>query len=65
MASVRRSGPTDPIGVRDTLTAMLNFLIADGGRVCRIRTPYREHLAQHFAAVYSRIGLPGPYETQP
>jgi hypothetical protein len=26
-------------------------------------TPYREHLAQHFAVTYSRIGLPEPYGT--
>jgi hypothetical protein len=32
---------------------------------CRIVTPDREHLAQHFAVTYMRIGLPDPYETHP
>ena len=31
--------------------------------VCRLSTPYREHLAQHFSVTYSRIGLPEPYGT--
>ena len=29
-----------------------------GKHVCRLVTPYREHLAQHFSVTYSRIGLP-------
>lgn len=45
--------------------AVLNRLIADGKRICRIVTPYREHLAQHFAVTYMRIGLPEPYQTEP
>jgi hypothetical protein len=32
-------------------------------RRLRLVTPYREHLAKHFADTYSRIGLPQPYET--
>jgi hypothetical protein len=44
--------------------AVLKRLIADGKRVCRLLPPYREHLAQHFAVTYMRIGLPSPYETQ-
>jgi hypothetical protein len=32
-------------------------------RRIRLLTPYREHLAKHFADTYSRIGLPEPYET--
>lgn len=44
---------------------ILERLIADGKRVCRIVTPYREHPAQHFAVTYMRIGLPEPYETVP
>jgi len=32
-------------------------------RRARLVTPYREHLAKHFADTYSRIGLPQPYET--
>jgi hypothetical protein len=45
--------------------AVLEHLIANGKRVCRIVTPYREHLAQHFAVTYMRIGLPEPYATEP
>ena len=44
---------------------MLEQLIREGKRVCRIASPYREHLAQHFSTTYSRIGLPEPYESQP
>lgn len=43
----------------------LDRLISEGKRICRITTPYREHLAQHFANTYARIGLPEPYETGP
>lgn len=43
----------------------LELLIADGRRICHIKTPYREHLAQHFAVTYMHIGLPEPYETEP
>jgi hypothetical protein len=46
---------------RDLLTA----LCLHGKRCARIRPLYREHLARHFAETYARIGLPGPYETQP
>lgn len=65
--------PTGPaveesvIDLRDLHTvprAMLERLIQDGKRLGRIRTPYREHLAQHFSTTYARIGLPGPYPTQ-
>jgi len=44
--------------------AVLERLIGEGKRVTSISTPYREHLGQHFAATYARIGLPLPYETQ-
>ena len=44
---------------------MLDQLIRTGKPVCRIASPYREHLAQHFSTTYSRIGLPEPYESQP
>jgi hypothetical protein len=40
-------------------------LRVEGKGVCRLTTPYREHLAQHFGITYMRIGLPEPYETQP
>lgn len=60
--------PESVVDLRDLHTVsrtVLERLIADGKRVCRIVTPYREHLAQHFAVTYMRIGLPEPYETQP
>lgn len=60
--------PESIVDLRDLHTvsrAVLERLIADGKRVCRIKTPYREHLAQHFAVTYMRIGLPEPYETEP
>lgn len=34
-------------------------------RKSAVSTPFREHLAQHFATTYSRIALPEPYETLP
>lgn len=43
---------------------ILEQLCRDGHRDGRIRTPYREHLAKHFADTYSRIGLPEPYATE-
>lgn len=43
---------------------ILESLLADGKRLCRLVTPYREHMAQHFSTTYSRIGLPAPYGTE-
>lgn len=43
---------------------MLADLCHRGNRHARLQTPYREHLAKHFADTYSRIGLPEPYETE-
>lgn len=45
--------------------AALETLVAQGKRVCRIASPFREHLAQHFAVTYMRIGLPAPFDTEP
>jgi hypothetical protein len=42
----------------------LQYLVGAGKRVCRLRTPWREHLAQHFGTTYTRIALPQPYATQ-
>ncbi len=56
------------IDLRDLHTvprAVLDRLLQEGKRLARIRTPYREHLGQHFANTYARIGLPEPYPTQP
>ena len=43
----------------------LEYLVGAGKRIGRIRTPWREHLAQHFGTTYMRIALPEPYATQP
>ncbi len=66
---------TEPLGMPESIVdlhdlhtisrVVVERLVADGKRVCRIMTPYREHLGQHFAVTYSRIGLPEPYETEP
>ena len=56
------------VDLRDLHTmprALLDHLVRQGKRTARIRTPYREHLAQHFSTTYARIGLPEPYPTQP
>jgi hypothetical protein len=55
------------VDLRDVHTIprfILEGLVRQGNRLCQIESPYREHLAQHFAITYSRIGLPGPYETK-
>lgn len=60
--------PESLIDLRDLHTIprpVLDALVAAGGRVARILTPYREHLAQHFAVTYMRVALPGQYETLP
>jgi hypothetical protein len=36
-----------------------------GKRVASLASPYREHLARHFAVTYMRVALPEPYGTQP
>jgi hypothetical protein len=43
---------------------LLEELCRQGKRVAHLESLYREHLAQHFANTYSRIGLPMPYETE-
>jgi hypothetical protein len=42
---------------------ILHALCHAGRRRGRLRSPYREHLAKHFADTFSRIGLPQPYDT--
>ncbi len=44
---------------------LLDEQIRLGHRTSTISTPFREHLAQHFATTYSRIALPEPYDTLP
>ena len=56
------------VDLRDLHTiprSVLEHLVAAGKRVARLVTPFREHLAQHFAVTYMRIALPEPYETGP
>ncbi len=58
--------PESLVDLRDLHTmprSLLEGLRDQGKHVCRLITPYREHLAQHFSVTYSRIGLPEPYGT--
>lgn len=60
--------PESIVDLRDLHTVPrwhLEKLVSEGQRRARIATPFREHLAQHFATTYSRIGLPEPYSTRP
>jgi hypothetical protein len=43
---------------------VLEQLCRAGKRIAHLESLYREHLAQHFASTYSRIGLPMPHETE-
>ncbi len=59
--------PESIVDLRDLHTIprpVLEEQITDGKRVARLVTPFREHLAQHFAVTYMRIALPEPYETR-
>jgi hypothetical protein len=59
--------PESIVDLRDLHTvprALLQDELIDAGlRVATLKSPFREHLAQHFAVTYSRIALPEPYET--
>jgi len=44
---------------------LLTALAHSGRRRARLLSPYREHLAKHFADTFSRIGLSEPYQTEP
>lgn len=60
--------PESIVDFRDVHTVpreLLEQCIGKGKRMIRLATPYREHLAQHFAVTFSRIALPEPYETKP
>lgn len=60
--------PESLVDLRDVHTvprAILEQLIASGQRMASLTSPYREHLAQHFAVTYMRVALPEPYATQP
>ncbi len=55
------------VDLRDVHTvprSLLAELCQKGMRVARILSPYREHMAQHFAVTFSRVALPQPYETK-
>ena len=55
--------PESIVDFRDLHTVsrlLLDDLVAQGHRVCTIVSPYREHLAKHFADTFSRIALPNP-----
>jgi hypothetical protein len=59
--------PESLVDLRDLHTVPLGVLegLRDQEKhVCRLITPYREHLAQHFTVTYSRIGLPERYTTE-
>lgn len=54
------------VDLRRLHTVRIDLLVGlcrAGQRRARLPTPYREHLAKHFADTFSRIGLPRPYET--
>jgi hypothetical protein len=54
------------IDLRDIHTVpreLLEQLVQAGHRHVTVTTPFREHLAQHFAVTYSRIALPEQYPT--
>jgi hypothetical protein len=60
--------PESLIDLRDVHSVprlVLEQLIQGGKRVASLVSPYREHLAQHFAVTYMRVALPEPYATQP
>lgn len=60
--------PESVIDLRDLHTIpieVLDQLVTEGKRVARLTSPFREHLAQHFAVTYMRIALPEPYATNP
>jgi hypothetical protein len=59
--------PESIVDLRDVHTVprtLLTWLAANGKRAGRMITPYREHMAQHFATTFARIALPEPYETK-
>jgi hypothetical protein len=59
--------PESIVDLRSLYTIRLDLLeelCRVGKRIAHLESLYREHLAQHFANTYSRIGLPMPYETE-
>ena len=59
--------PESAIDLRDVHSIprpILDALVSNGRRIARLASPYREHLAQHFAVTYMRVALPEPYATE-
>jgi hypothetical protein len=59
--------PESIVNLREIHTVprqLLEELTQQGHRHVSLATPYREHLAQHFAVTYSRIALPEEFATQ-
>jgi hypothetical protein len=59
--------PESIVNLREIHTVpkpLLAQLARDGHRIASMATPYREHLAQHFAVTYSRIALPQEFESE-
>ena len=51
------------VALRDIHTVprlLLEDLVSRDQRICTIVSPYREHLAKHFADTFSRVALPAP-----
>lgn len=44
---------------------MSHVPVSAGKRAARIRTPWREHLAQHFGTTHTRVALPELYPSRP
>jgi hypothetical protein len=58
--------PESIVDFRDIHTVsrlLLDDLVARGHRICTVVSPYREHLAKHFADTFSRVALPVPPKT--
>jgi hypothetical protein len=55
--------PESIIDFRDIHTVsrvLIEDLVAKGNRICTLVSPYREHMAKHFADTFSRVALPNP-----
>jgi hypothetical protein len=58
--------PESIVDFRDLHTIsrlLLEDLVTRDQRICTMVSPYREHLAKHFADTYSRVALPAPPKT--
>jgi hypothetical protein len=58
--------PESIVDFRDIHTVarlLLEDLVTKDLRICTLVSPYREHLAKHFADTYSRVALPRPPRT--